>query len=46
MVENNVTDFKDCEEFANLTQTPEDNWFYADESIGSGDFWTEGWVKE
>ena len=46
VVENNGTDFKDCEEFTNLTQTLEDNWFYADETIGSGDFWTEGWVKE
>ena len=27
MVENNGTDFKDCEEFINLTDSLEDNWF-------------------
>jgi hypothetical protein len=46
LVENNGTDFKDCDSFIGLTQTLTDDWFYIDETIGSGDFWTEGWTRQ
>lgn len=46
LVENNGTDFKDCDSFIGLTQTLTDDWFYTDETIGSGDFWTEGWTRQ
>jgi hypothetical protein len=46
LVENNGTDFKDCDSFIGLTQTLTDDWFYSDETIGSGDFWTEGWTRQ
>jgi hypothetical protein len=46
LVENNGTDFKDCDSFIGLTQTLTDDWFYTDETIGSGDFWTEGWARQ
>jgi hypothetical protein len=23
-----------------------DEWFYIDNTIGSGDYWTEGWVRQ
>lgn len=46
LVENNGTDFKDCDSFIGLTQTLTDDWFYTDETVGSGDFWTEGWARQ
>ena len=46
LVENNGTDFKDCDSFIGLTQTLTDDWFYIDGTIGSGDFWTEGWTRQ
>lgn len=45
LVEGNGTDYKDCESFIGLTDTLEDEWFYIDNTIGSGDYWTEGWVR-
>jgi len=45
LVEGNGTDYKDCELFIGLTDTLEDEWFYIDNTIGSGDYWTEGWVR-
>ena len=44
LVEGNGTDYKDCESFIGLTDTLVDEWFYIDNTIGSGDYWTEGWV--
>ena len=46
LVEGNGTDYKDCESFIGLTDTLEDEWFYIDNTIGSGDYWTEGWVRQ
>lgn len=46
LVEGNGTDYKDCESFIGLTDTLEDEWFYVDNTIGSGDYWTEGWVRQ
>jgi hypothetical protein len=46
LVEGNGTDFKDCESFDGLTNTLNDSWFSYDETIGAGDFWTEGWVRQ
>ena len=46
LVENNGTDFKDCDSFIGLTDTLVDEWFYIDTTIGSGDYWTEGWVRQ
>ena len=46
LVEGNGTDYKDCELFIGLTDTLEDEWFYIDNTIGSGDYWTEGWVRQ
>jgi hypothetical protein len=46
LVEGNGTDYKDCESFIGLTDTLEDKWFYIDNTIGSGDYWTEGWVRQ
>lgn len=45
LVEDNGTDYKDCDSFIGLTNTLEDEWFYTDNTIGSGDYWTEGWVR-
>ena len=46
LVEGNGTDYKDCESFIGLTDTLVDEWFYIDNTIGSGDYWTEGWVRQ
>jgi len=46
LVDGNGTDYKDCESFIGLTDTLEDEWFYIDNTIGSGDYWTEGWVRQ
>lgn len=46
IVEENGTNFKDCESFEGLTQTLDDEWFYNDPIIGSGGLWTVGWTKE
>ena len=45
LVEGNGTDYKDCDSFIGLTDTVVDEWFYIDNTIGSGDYWTEGWVR-
>lgn len=46
LVEGNGTDYKDCDSFNGLTDTLVDEWFYIDNTIGSGDYWTEGWVRQ
>ena len=46
LVEGNGTDYKDCDSFIGLTDTVVDEWFYIDNTIGSGDYWTEGWVRQ
>ena len=46
LVEGNGTDYKDCDSFIGLTDTVMDEWFYIDNTIGSGDYWTEGWVRQ
>ena len=46
LVEGNGTDYKDCDSFIGLTDTLVDEWFYTDNTIGSGDYWTEGWVRQ
>jgi len=46
LVEGNGTDYKDCDSFIGLTDTLADGWFYIDNTIGSGDYWTEGWVRQ
>jgi hypothetical protein len=46
LIEGNGTDFKDCESFDGLTNTLNDSWFSYDETVGAGDFWTEGWVRQ
>lgn len=46
LVESNGTDYKDCDSFIGLTDTLVDEWFYTDNTIGSGDYWTEGWVRQ
>lgn len=46
LVEGNGTDYKDCDSFIGLTDTLFDEWFYTDNTIGSGDYWTEGWVRQ
>ena len=46
LVEGNGIDYKDCDSFIGLTDTLVDEWFYTDNTIGSGDYWTEGWVRQ
>jgi hypothetical protein len=46
LVEGNGTDYKDCDSFIGLTDTLVDEWFYTDNTIGSGDYWAEGWVRQ
>ena len=46
LVEGNGTDYKDCDSFIGLTDTLVDEWFYIDNTIGSGDYWTEGWTRQ
>lgn len=46
LVENNGTNFKDCLEFDGFVSTLNDEWFYIDETVGAGDYWTEGWTRQ
>lgn len=45
LVEDNGTNFKDCDIFETLTLINEDPWFDIDQTIGSDTYWTEGWTK-
>lgn len=45
LVEDNGTNFKDCDVFETLTLINEDPWFDIDQTIGSDTYWTEGWTK-
>lgn len=45
LVEDNGTNFKDCDIFETLTLINEDPWFDIDQTIGSDTYWTEGWIK-
>lgn len=46
IVEDNGTNFKDCESFETLTDVVNDEWFYNDPIIGTGSSWMVGWTKE
>lgn len=46
IVENNGTNFKDCESFDGLEAYFDVSWFYEDTVPGSGDFWFGDWVKQ
>lgn len=45
LVEDNGTNFKDCDIFETSTLINEDPWFDIDQTIGSDTYWTEGWTK-
>jgi len=45
LVQDNGSNFKDCELFGTLNLINEDTWFDIDQTIGSDIYWTEGWTK-
>lgn len=45
LVQDNGTNFKDCDVFETLNLINEDTWFDIDQTIGCDNYWTEGWTK-
>ena len=45
LVQDNGTNFKDCDVFETLNLINQDTWFDIDQTIGCDNYWTEGWTK-